>query len=312
MAFLIHRNLFLLTIPASPFALRLAQDDAFLSTFQQGQLTSELLKVLYNLLSKVPDVATSRLHGLFPALYSMFDADTVAHELSDTQTSAPIVHVVHALLLYTPSAYGQQWFADMARTQGIVTKLFRGVDALLTDHEAKGRPAYECEERLSPIAMLLANLVAANEDVKQHAYTIVFPDTIDRSQPLDKGSNLTSRLIRLMTSALLPKSKELVSELLFALCDHNVDKLNEHVGLGNAAGFLINRGLFQVPQTTAQHGDRFVDPITGQLKDTNQPDPFAGMTDEEKEREAERLFVLFDRLQKTGVVKVMTQHNTDG
>lgn len=28
------------------------------------------------------------------------------------------------------------------------------------------------------------------------------------------------------------------------------------------------------------------------------------MTDEEKEREAERLFVLFDRLEKNGVLKV--------
>jgi hypothetical protein len=47
-----------------------------------------------------------------------------------------------------------------------------------------------------------------------------------------------------------------------------------------------------------------IDPITGSIAE-EKPDPWAGMSDEEKERESERLFVLFDRLQKNGVIKMV-------
>ncbi len=46
--------------------------------------------------------------------------------------------------------------------------------------------------------------------------------------------------------------------------------------------------------------------MTGRFRE-EKPDPFAGMTEEEKDREAERLFVLFDRLNKTGVIKMETK-----
>jgi len=42
-----------------------------------------------------------------------------------------------------------------------------------------------------------------------------------------------------------------------------------------------------------------IDPITGTIVKAPVPD---GMTEEEKEREAERLFMLFDRLERTGAL----------
>jgi hypothetical protein len=50
-----------------------------------------------------------------------------------------------------------------------------------------------------------------------------------------------------------------------------------------------------MPSTSAS--SRPINPITGQTLDSEPPagDPFAGMSQEEKEREAERLFVLFER-----------------
>ncbi|KZV81448.1 hypothetical protein EXIGLDRAFT_779695, partial [Exidia glandulosa HHB12029] len=44
-----------------------------------------------------------------------------------------------------------------------------------------------------------------------------------------------------------------------------------------------------------------INPITGMRVDPNAQSGLDDMTDEEKEREAERLFVLFDRLEKTGM-----------
>jgi hypothetical protein len=69
----------------------------------------------------------------------------------------------------------------------------------------------------------------------------------------------------------------------------------------------MNRNIPLHPPSTqgGSAGDREVNPITGQfLDEENQGPSLADMTDEEKEREAERLFVLFERLKKTGVVDV--------
>lgn len=48
-----------------------------------------------------------------------------------------------------------------------------------------------------------------------------------------------------------------------------------------------------------------INPVTGQRRDMEPQDPGPEMTDEEKEREAERLFVLFERLKATGVVNIV-------
>ncbi|KNG88304.1 hypothetical protein ANOM_002493 [Aspergillus nomiae NRRL 13137] len=47
-----------------------------------------------------------------------------------------------------------------------------------------------------------------------------------------------------------------------------------------------------------------INPVTGQRRDMETPQNAPEMTIEEKEREAERLFVLFQRLQETGVIQV--------
>lgn len=49
---------------------------------------------------------------------------------------------------------------------------------------------------------------------------------------------------------------------------------------------------------------REINPVTGQRRDMEPEGEEAEMTEEEKEREAERLFVLFERLKATGVVDV--------
>lgn len=87
------------------------------------------------------------------------------------------------------------------------------------------------------------------------------------------------------------------------------DQFVAYVGYGNAAGFLYNKGIpskFSKSNITEEEGDSNIDPITGTIKQ-EKPNPWEGMTDEEKERESERLFVLFDRLNKTGVMKVETK-----
>jgi hypothetical protein len=83
--------------------------------------------------------------------------------------------------------------------------------------------------------------------------------------------------------------------------------LVERVGFGNVAGFFTLRGIQFKPPTHAPQdasGDA-INPITGQRFADEGPSPLSEMTMEEKEREAERLFTLFDRLNRTNVVKVV-------
>jgi Guanine nucleotide exchange factor synembryn len=76
-------------------------------------------------------------------------------------------------------------------------------------------------------------------------------------------------------------------------------KLTAQIGYGNAAGFLFNKGMMAPPGEAHDANGVLLNPITG----TNvQPRPAdVEMSEEEKEREAERLFVLFDRLERSGM-----------
>jgi hypothetical protein len=99
------------------------------------------------------------------------------------------------------------------------------------------------------------------------------------------------------------------------------DALVRRVGFGNVAGFFVMRGIQFKPPTQSSMMDTAtgqpINPITGQRLDAQSrmsttkslgnstTATIVEMTQEEKEREAERLFVLFDRLNRTGVVKAV-------
>lgn len=90
----------------------------------------------------------------------------------------------------------------------------------------------------------------------------------------------------------------------------------KHTGYGNAAGLLASRGLLgghglRTPSPEGQYSsdsdsdteeyrkvkDR-INPVTGRVE-SPQPDPMEGMTEEEKEEEARRLLMLFNKAAKS-------------
>ena len=80
--------------------------------------------------------------------------------------------------------------------------------------------------------------------------------------------------------------------------------LSTLVGYGNVAGFLFNKGILNAPPPMAAGSANIpledIDPITG-LKNQPKPEP-PEMTEEEKTQEMEKLFVLFDRLERSGAL----------
>lgn len=100
-----------------------------------------------------------------------------------------------------------------------------------------------------------------------------------------------------------PSTREHISSLLFEVSNSNPEEFVHNVGYGYASGLLLSRNIqltqsaFEKLSVSPGSDERPINPITGQAlaSEPEVKDPLGDMTDEEKEREAERLFVLFER-----------------
>lgn len=163
---------------------------------------------------------------------------------------------------------------------------------------------YKPEELNHKAVPLLYALITihdlAPEGPRQYMQHRLLPEQDDRSQPIGRSDNLSSRLLKLSTTP-YPELKTVISELMFVLSGKDAENLTKNIGYGFAAGFLASRGM-EIPRTA---GEAFatgsagfnpdINPITGQKWSAEPRDQGPPMTQEEKEREAERLFVLFER-----------------
>ncbi|KAJ3522042.1 hypothetical protein NMY22_g12060 [Coprinellus aureogranulatus] len=165
------------------------------------------------------------------------------------------------------------------------------------------------DELLGPTVVLITRLCVADESCRARVRQYIVPDDLDRSSPLEERADLLGRSLRLMGSVYHSRLKESIGEMLYAACENNASILSGFFGYGNVAGFLFNKGVMTappaseggpvVPPTTAANGEA-INPVTGTTVQPKSEVP--EMTDEEKEREMEKLLVLFDRLEKTGAM----------
>jgi hypothetical protein len=147
------------------------------------------------------------------------------------------------------------------------------------------------------------------------------PPDFDRTKPLESRSDLLGRTLRLLVSVHHPALKDSVGSMLFAMFDSDRNVivydlwttltspltavlLSTHVGYGNVAGFLFRRGMLNALPSSSMaplvtpSGD-VINPITGVVQDAHAD---VEMTEEEKEKEAEKLFTLFETLEKKGII----------
>ncbi|GAA5924062.1 hypothetical protein JCM3775_005585 [Rhodotorula graminis] len=169
--------------------------------------------------------------------------------------------------------------------------------------------AAKVDEILGPVMLLLRKLSMLGE--AQFVFrNVLFPPDLDRSTPIDRHPSLAGHLVRLLSSILLPNTSFGVGEFLYNLCDRSPEQLSRTIGYGNASGFLQSRGELIPPppheDDGGQKGPR-INPITGAFDSPSSAaaaddDDEPPMSEEDKEREAERLYTLFERLQRTGVI----------
>jgi hypothetical protein len=132
----------------------------------------------------------------------------------------------------------------------------------------------------------------------------------DRLVPLGQGKTLPARLLRLTTNPYTQTLRQAILTLFYTLLDSSPAAFVEAIGYGYASGFLFSHNIpipanVQGPSDSSagdSTGRTDVNLITGQRLDAEPEGPdLSQMTDEEKEREAERLFVLFERMRSLGV-----------
>lgn len=166
------------------------------------------------------------------------------------------------------------------------------------------------DEAITPLVVLLARL-AADTGARMLMREWILPADLDRTTSLEGRADCLGRCIRLLASVYYTRLKDAVGEWLFTLCDSDASVLSAQIGYGNAAGYLFNKGILSGPPPPVPESSRGssstsvpenINPITGMVNREVENDG-PEMTDEEKEREAERLFVLFDRLERSGMVQ---------
>ena len=278
---------------------------------------TETLKLLFNLTSFYPHQTPAFNHTISPILAIL---GNIQLQLPVLQT--PVIQLINALLNLDLLAEGPETAQSGAScpffpNQDPKTNVSRLVMVLDTAIRSSK------EEILESTAIPLITLLRRTYDlaplsVKTYMQSTLLPSNEERAQPLGTSDTLASCLLRLSTSAVAPNIRESISSLLFEMSNKDATSFVRNVGYGFAAGFLMTHNL-PVPENAfnSQDGNedpgtrlttvdgKEINPVTGQRRDMEPQDPGLEMTDEEKEREAEKLFVLFEKLEATGVVNVV-------
>ncbi|KAF8623436.1 hypothetical protein AX15_006378 [Amanita polypyramis BW_CC] len=170
----------------------------------------------------------------------------------------------------------------------------------------KESPDNSLDDLISPLLVLIYRLCVADENTRVRVRQWMVPDDLDRSSALEARPDILGRCLKLLGSVYHPRLRDAVGEMLFSMADSNVTTLSALVGYGNVAGYLFNKGIMNAPSpntsttnaSLSTPSGQPINPITGTTEKVKTE--MEEMTDEEKEREMEKLFILFDRLEKGG------------
>ncbi|KAF3764544.1 hypothetical protein M406DRAFT_340128 [Cryphonectria parasitica EP155] len=270
----------------------------------QDMALAEILRLLFNVAHYCP----TRVDSFTPAVAHIVALIT-GRDLTPSQPlDGPFSALVNALInLKLESAEAQSALYPEGDAQtSVVDRLVHLLDLSLAKYSDN-----ELEQTVTPVFSVFRLLYqSAPEPVKAFLRGKFLPTPEDRQKVLGRGETLPARVLRNSTNALTPQLRDTISHLLFEMSDKDAHKFVDNVGYGFASGFLFQNNI-PVPQnasggeeTGIEIGSRPINPITGQFLDRETGPDVPEMTDEEKEREAERLFVLFERLKKTGIIDI--------
>lgn len=267
------------------------------ATQSSAMALQETLKLLFNVTSAKGD-QLSKFSSAVPHLFLILSALPIL----SPPLQAPLSLTLNAL---ANLEIAEENLDEEGQLRPAVDKLTTILDQAVqryssTELETLGVPLITILRKINDIASV---------DLRDGMKSKFLPDDKERDQPLGKSSSLPSRLLRLTTSSGSLHLTEAISGLQFELSNKDAHEYVKNVGYGYAAGYLMSHKI-PIPEsvkgeaTEGASSSVPTNPITGQRLDKEPPVEVPNMSQEEKEREAERLFVLFERLKATGVVDV--------
>ena len=267
----------------------------------ENMALAETLKLMFNITHFYPDLAerfTESVEHIFKILYRVKLVRPVLHQ--------PVSALMNALInldlgdrkcSFLGSNPVFPKFEPKCNAEHIINIL----DKTISEY-----PEGELDQVAAPVLTLIRKVYrVAPDNVQKYMEWLLLPSKEERNRPLGKSDTLAARLLRLSTSGLTPTLRSSISAMMFEMSGEDASKYVKNVGYGFAAGFLMSNNI-SVPadamEAYSTEGDAdsdradSINPITGQRYDSESKDTGPEMTPEEKEREAERLFVLFERL----------------
>ncbi|THH08026.1 hypothetical protein EW145_g2980 [Phellinidium pouzarii] len=269
---------------------------------------------------------TRRLDGLLPSLRRVFIGLPPS---SPSPLTAPLTHVLHSLLpIPLDETLRPIWFPEfydlassgsstprakntLPNTQAaqapVILKGAASNSGKEKDGEFRGTldralsiltPRLSLSRSSSPVSLLPSKDVTVPE-VLQHSLELLDSSLMHYLPGHVDPDDASVRQICILEDVQLD---HILTPLVMLVTKFS-QLLSNQIGYGNAAGFLFNRGILSSPPPATLAGNTdtanlSVNPITGMIYREQPSEP--EMTDEEKEREAEKLFVLFERLEKSG------------
>ncbi|KEF63019.1 uncharacterized protein A1O9_00994 [Exophiala aquamarina CBS 119918] len=267
------------------------------ATQSSDMALQETLKLLFNVTSAKGD-QVSRFSSAVPHLILILGSLPIL----SPPLQAPLSLTLNAL---ANLEIAEENLDDEGQLRPVVDKLTTILDQAVQRYssielETLGVPLITTLRKINDIASL---------DLREWMKSKFLPDDKERDQPLGKSSSLPSRLLRLTTSSGSLHLTEAISGLQFELSNKDANEYVKNVGYGYAAGYLMSHKI-PIPEsdraeaTEGASSSVPTNPITGQRLDKEPLIEVPNMSQEEREREAERLFVLFERLKATGMVNV--------
>ncbi|KAI8343863.1 guanine nucleotide exchange factor [Chlamydoabsidia padenii] len=153
------------------------------------------------------------------------------------------------------------------------------------------------DRAMALILSYLISMMVVVEDIAPSLKHKIVPVSLDPTVPDDgKHDNdnddtllFFSRLVKLFSSKRFPQAKEMVGELLYSHVGEDANAFITLVGYDNAKQTLMTKDYCP--------DDTYTSNISPATNVSDQFIQLSDMTDEEKEREAERLFVMFEKVQ---------------
>ncbi|KAJ4311412.1 hypothetical protein N0V84_010465 [Fusarium piperis] len=244
----------------------------------QGMALSETSKLLYVVSHICPD-RISALSTAVPHLVFIF----LKHPIPEPK---PLEGSFKALIsAFANLDFGAEKSKAALYPKGNISKVADKLIDIL-NRAVRAYADTELDEFAAPSVKVIRKLyINAPALLKKHMRGLLLPTVEDRVDELGTRDTLPGKLLKHLTSRISPVFRVDISDLFLEMSDRDANKYVENVGYGFAGGLFLQKSM-PIPASATEA-------FSGGAGGPQEP---RELTQEEKDRQTEQLFELFDQL----------------